>query len=443
MAAAAGREGASPLTALLYLTLATAMFALQDVYFPMGGGDYSLKNLCALGILFLFLLNFTATVRLGRGLVLARHATVQLLPCLVPLVFSCLIWLLSGADVSAILNGVTMVLPQLLAVCTAAATLYLLGDRGIWYCLGAMCAANLLQVLVVIWQGGPGAFFQEFYTLLATFSRETGPLMRQLETHDLTFAFGPFLLYLLLHWRQSPRPGLWLAAITFFFLVGLKRIAIPALALGLLAAWLLTLLPERAARQTALCAALIMMAVSFLYIAGIRYGLFPYLEEHLGIDTKGRTALFAHVAPYYDISFTYTGRGTGFERYVEWFTGVEHQTPLRTQTQIHNDFLRMYLNIGFIGYWVWIWSWLPVRLRYWFRQGGKDAGCLFLGVCVYCFVLYATDYTIYYPYTMLACALIPMSYRLDTLSQAALTECGREWAQRGRARLQSKGDDPP
>ncbi len=189
--------------------------------------------------------------------------------------------------------------------------------------------------------------------------------------------------------------------------------------------------------------AIIMMAVSFLYIAGIRHGLFPYLEEHLGIDTKGRAALFAHVAPYYDISFTYTGQGTGFERYVEWFTGVEHQPPLRTQTQIHNDFLRMYLNIGFIGYWVWIWSWLPVRLRYWFRQGGKDAGCLFFGVCVYCFVLYATDNTIYYPYTMLACALIPMSYRLDTLSQAALTACGREWAQRGRARLQSKGDDPP
>lgn len=36
-------------------------------------------------------------------------------------------------------------------------------------------------------------------------------------------------------------------------------------------------------------------------------------------------------------------------------------SPLRTQTQIHNDFLRMYLNIGLIGYWVWLWSWLMVR----------------------------------------------------------------------------------
>lgn len=301
----------------------------------------------------------------------------------------------------------------------------------------------IFAVLIMVIFGALGCAGAALFGRIEDF-KETGPLMQQLETHDLTFAFGPFLLYLLLHWRQSPRPALWLAAVCFFFLVGLKRIAIPVVALGLLVAWLLELLPEKAARQAALCAAIVMMAASFLYIAGIRYGLFPYLEEQLGIDTKGRTALFAAVEPYYDISFTYTGKGTGFERYVEWFTGAVSKTPLRTQTQIHNDFLRMYLNIGFIGYWVWIWSWLPVRLRYWSRQGGKKAGCLFLGVCVYCFVLYATNNTIYYPYTMMACALIPMSCRLDSLSEAALDECSREWEEkdRKRAQLRKPGDDP-
>ena len=169
------------------------------------------------------------------------------------------------------------------------------------------------------------------------------------------------------------------------------------------------------------------MVISFLYIAGIRYGLFEALEQ-LGIDTKSRALLFANVERYYDVSFTYMGRGTGFERFVEWFTGMESPVPLRTQTQIHNDFLRMYLNIGFIGYWVWLWSWLMVRLRYWFRQGGKDAGCLFLGICVYCFVLYATDNTIYYPYTMIACSLVPMTCRLDALAEEALEKYRVHWS---------------
>ena len=211
--------------------------------------------------------------------------------------------------------------------------------------------------------------------------------------------------------------------VSFCCLVGLKRIAIPALALALLAALLLRLMPDRAARQTAVCASVAMIVVSFLYIAGIRYGLFDYLEAQLGLDTKGRAQL-----SYYEISFAYMGKGTGFERMVEWFSGVEHDVPLRTQTQIHNDFLRMYLNIGFVGYWVWLWSWLPARLGYWFRQAGKDGGCLFLGICVYCFVLYATDNTIYYPYTMIACALVPMACRFDAQAASAIKTRCAQWS---------------
>ena len=413
---------------VVYMLLATGMFFFQDTYFSLGGMELSLKNPCALAIVFLALLNFIATVRLDRLLVLSRHTAVQALPCLIPLVFSSVIWVSTRAESAAVLNGVSMILPQLLSVLVAAATLYLFGGRGLWYCLGAMCAANFISVLVVICVGGPAAFLQEFYTLLVTFTQETGPLMMQLETHDLTFAFGPFLLYLLLHWKTSPHPALWLALIAFFSLVGLKRIAFPALALGLLAALLVRRLPDKSARQTALCAAAAMMAVSFLYITGIRYGLFDYLETRFGLDTKGRAELFANVAPYYDISFPYLGCGTGFERTVEWFSGVEYGVPLRTQTQIHHDFLRMYLNIGFVGYWVWLWSWLPARLSYWFRRAGKDVGCLFLGICVYCFVLYATDNTIYYPYTMIACALVPMACQLDAQAVAALERRCAQWS---------------
>lgn len=412
---------------VLYMLLATAMFASQDVYFSVGGMELSLKNPCALAIIFLALLHFIGTVQLERAMVLGRHTAVQMLPCLVPLVFSAVIWVAERAETSAVLNGVTMIIPQLLAVLVAAATIYLFGSKGIWYCLGAMCAANFIGVLAVVRQGGLEQFLHELLMLLITFSGETGPLMVQLETHDLTFAFGPFLLYLLLNWRESRHPFLWLAVSSFFFLIGLKRIAIPAIALGFLAALVLRMLPEKAARQTALCAGACLMAVSFLYIAGIRYGLFQFLEEYLQINTMGRVRMFANLEPYYDVSFTYIGRGTGFERFVDWASGEVFPTPRQDAMQIHNDFLRMYLNIGFIGYWVWLWSWLMVRLRYWFRQGGKRAGCLFFAICLYCFVLYATDNAIYYPYTMMVCSLVPMSFRLDALEKDALERYRSQW----------------
>lgn len=78
--------------AVLYMLLATGMFFFQDTYFSIGGMELSLKNPCALAILFLALLNLTVTVRLDRLLILSRHTAVQMLPCLVPLVFSSVVW---------------------------------------------------------------------------------------------------------------------------------------------------------------------------------------------------------------------------------------------------------------------------------------------------------------------------------------------------------------
>ncbi len=403
------------------------MFFLQDTYFKIGGVDFSLKNPCALAILLLALLNFIATVRLGRFMVLVRHAVVQMLPYLIPLFFSSVIWLTSAADAITIANGLGMIVPQLLSVCVAAATLYLFGEKGIWYCLGSMCAANFLLIASVIAEGGFSAFMEEFRTLLVTFTAESGPLMMMLEVNDLTFAFGPFLIYLLLNRKKTPHFFFWLIVVTFLFMAGLKRIAIPAVLLGVFVAFLLQKMPQKAARQTALCLSVGMMLVSFLYIAGIRMGLFEYLEAKLGINTMGRVNMFENLAPYYDVNFTFMGRGTGFERYVDWASGTIFQNPQRTIMQIHNDFMRMYLNIGFVGYWVWLIGYLVVRIRYWFLRAGQMAGCTFFAICIYCFVLYATDNTIYYPYTMIACALVPMSCNLDALAEAELDKRTVHW----------------
>ncbi len=415
------------MVAVIYLVLASAMFFLQDTYFLVGGVEFSLKNPCAVGILFLALLNFIVTVRPGRTIVLVRHTVVQVFPYLIPFLFSAVIWVVSGAESIAIINGVGMIVPQILSVLIAAATLYLFGEKGALYCLGAMCAANFIKVLTVAVEGGIGDFLEEFYLLLVSFSAENGPLMQQLEINDLTFAFGPFLIYLLLWRKKIPHSFLWFFVTLILFLLGLKRIAIPAVALGFVVAFFVRMLPEKAARQAAMCLAAGMIIVSFMYIVGIRSGLFLYMEEKLGINTMGRVAMFANLEPYYDISITYMGKGTGFERFVDWASGVEYQVPLRTLMPIHNDFLRMYMNIGFAGYWIWIISFLMVRMRYWFRRAGKEAGCLFLGISIYCFVLYATDNAIYYPYTMIACAILPMSCYLDRLADAEMEEQKTRW----------------
>ena len=126
------------MVSIIYMILATAMFFLQDTYFLLGGVEFSLKNPCIIGILFLALLNFTVTVKLDRVMVLARHGATQMLPLVIPFLFSSVIWVAERADGITILNGVGMIVPQLLSIFVAASTLYLFGEKGIWYCLGAM-----------------------------------------------------------------------------------------------------------------------------------------------------------------------------------------------------------------------------------------------------------------------------------------------------------------
>jgi len=426
---------------VIYMILATAMFYLSDTFFPVAGMELSLKNPCAIAIVLLGLVSFIFTARLGRAAVLVRHTAVQMFPFLVTLLCSFFIWVALRADINTIWNGIINLIPQLAAICVAAATLYLFGSGGIWYCLSAMCLANLLRVLAVIQEGGLPAFLTEFYALLTTFGVQTGPLMRRLELHDLTFAFGPFLLYLLyqLFTRKKPRRHLlWLLPTFGFFLVGLKRIAVPAVLLGLLFALFLRLLPEKGAAQTALCLAVGLMAVSFLYLVAIENGLFEYMEHVLHLNTKGRMEMYERMKDYYEIGFTYIGQGLGFERSIDWMSGGGSLgVKSGAAVQIHNDFLRMYLNVGFWGYWLWLWSYLIVRIRYWFRQGGRDGGCLFLGICVYCFVLYATDNTIYYPYTTIACSLLPMACRLEQLADEEFFD------RRALEKLAHKQEGPP
>ena len=199
------------------------MFFLQDTYFLVGGVEFSLKNPCAVGILFLALLNFTVTVRPGRTIVLMRHTVIQVFPYLIPFFFSAIIWVVSGADSITIVNGVGMIVPQILSVLIAAATLYLFGEKGALYCLGAMCVANFIKVLTVAMEGGIGDFLEEFYQLLVSFSAENGPLMQQLEINDLTFAFGPFLIYLLLWRKKIPHTFLWFFVTLVLFLLGFKK----------------------------------------------------------------------------------------------------------------------------------------------------------------------------------------------------------------------------
>ena len=130
------------------------------------------------------------------------------------------------------------------------------------------------------------------------------------------------------------------------------------------------------------------------------------------MDTKGRDMLYRYVALKYEISPAFMGRGLGFSSEPWDLTGlIGPEWRGVHQDAYHNEFVRMYVEVGFFGYIAWFIFYLPVRVNYLWKHGGQRAGVLALCYSIYCMITYATDNTLYYYYTNLA-TFILMLYEL-------------------------------
>ena len=279
----------------------------------------------------------------------------------------------------------------------AFSTLYLFGRGGIWYQLIAMCLGNTLIVAQVVARGGVSAFIQELVTLLTTFGEVTGPMMHETEVHDLTFSFGPYAVLLGLY-MEPKKLRWWLAcaAVCFYMLVGLKRIEIGAIVIAVAMCYALKRMQDNTVKKLGNIFCVATLILSFAYIVAIHEGLFDTLES-MGMDTKGRDMLYRYVARQYSISPTFLGRGLGFSSTAWDLTGlIGPEWRGVHQDAYHNEFVRMYVEVGFFGYIVWFIFYLPVRLSYMWKHGGKRAGILTLAFSIYCMITYATDNTLYY-----------------------------------------------
>lgn len=77
----------------------------------------------------------------------------------------------------------------------------------------------------------PSQFITELINLVTTFGDDTGPLMKSIEIHDLTFAFGIIFLYALIRKGLEGRIRILILS-GIFSVTGLKRIAVAGIVLG-------------------------------------------------------------------------------------------------------------------------------------------------------------------------------------------------------------------
>lgn len=94
-----------------------------------------------------------------------------------------------------------------------------------------------------------------------------------------------------------------------------------------------------------------------------------------------------------NFSPTFFGKGVGFvSRQFDYATRADLYNMISIKA-LHNDFFKMYIEIGFGGFLIWVIWWLIKMPKIIQKKIGVDKTFIFMLIIIYTFILYTTDNT--------------------------------------------------
>lgn len=191
------------------------------------------------------------------------------------------------------------------------------------------------------------------------------------------FTFGIFVIYYAhqKRWKFS--------VLAFLFMIfAEKRIAILAVAVSLVLMWVLWFFRQNKKLVIGFWGIISVAVYGYLYL--IYSGIMEAVCWGANIDTNGRVEMYTQMAKEAVFSPFYFGRGLGT---VEML--LEHWN-VTAFANLHNDLLKFYIEIGFIGVLIYLIS-FALMFHYAQKWFGKSQMCCLFGICVYTMILFATD----------------------------------------------------
>lgn len=327
--------------------------------------------------------------------------------------WSVVIWIMSFMNLSSMIRGCSKLVFQTISILTAVSGVYLFHEKAVDLFTTSLCIANSAIMLLEIPHFGLAASIRSLVTCLVTFGDAEG-YARNLEIHDLTFVFGQLILYYAVFAphgtrQEKKRQRRYLFACIFFFLVGMKRIAIPAVILFVLVGLFFRARKMPKWFYPMIGAAWTIFFLVFIYF--IRAGFVTQLLDWFGIDMMGRDYLWSLASDYYEFSITYIGRG--FE-YVDsivqsWYKAglINHPYPF------HNDILKVFVEMGFPGLLLWAGIQYIATPAFLLHYADEWTTLLYMCDLSYMTVTYLTDNTSFYFWSTMALRMIPLACAVE------------------------------
>lgn len=327
--------------------------------------------------------------------------------------WSLVIWIESFAAVSSMIRSCSKLVFQSVAILIAVSLVYLFQEKAIELFTICICITNGIIMLLDIPVYGLASSIQSLITCLVTFGEAVG-YARQLEIHDLTFVFGQMILYYAVfapHTTQQEKRKRWryLLLCIWFFLVGMKRSAIPAVVLFIMVGLFLRKRKLPHWFYPVVGVGCIVFFLVFLYC--VRNGIVTALLLRFDIDMMGRDFLWSLANPYYEFSITYIGRGFEYVDTIvnQWYNEgiLNHPYPF------HNDILKVFVEVGFPGFMFWSGIQYVLTPLFWRHYADQQTTLLYMCTLGYMTVTYLTDNTAFYFWSTMALRLLPLAYAMN------------------------------
>ena len=191
------------------------------------------------------------------------------------------------------------------------------------------------------------------------------------------FSFGLFALY----YAYTKKWKVFVVAV-LFMLFAEKRIAILAMAAALLVMGVLWIF--RQSKKLAMILWGLVGGAVYLYIYLIYSGIIEAFCWGANINTNGRVVLFARMAQEAQFSVLFPGKGLGVVEQL-----LEHWNIL-TYVNLHNDLLKFYVELGFIGLFVYLLSY-GIMFHLAEKKFDPSKMSFLLVLSVYTIMMFTTD----------------------------------------------------
>lgn len=312
------------------------------------------------------------------------------------------IWTVNGTTVPFITRGISDTLFKMIAFAGGISFAFLLGSESVRCGFYATIITYSISIVLGFIHGGFG------FLSSSLFQRTTTAQGLYTELHEVAYIMGLLLVYMLFVNRKDiSKSRLAFFMLCFFFVIAWKRIGIAAI----LIVFIIGIITKRAKKMAKdgimRIAGIIGVIVCLFYISLTASNELVQLLTSRGIGLMGRNIIYNYFRQFCDFSITFLGRGVGFVGRQFDYTSAADLYNMAAIRALHNDFMKLFIELGFWGFTIWCIMWLIRIPKKIMNKYSIDTAYSIFLLIIYSFITYTTDNTEgYFNYQMYLTMLI-------------------------------------